>query len=112
MAMTMGQLASAMAEAAQRVEPELDKALAQFVQVGTGIVKRTIQDVHAVDTATMLNSTTAEKAGKLEYLVGPTVDYAVYVALGTSRVEARPFHIMAANEMRRQAPDFGLNLGV
>lgn len=112
MALTMGQLASLFAKAADKVHPELERNLQQFVQVGTGIVKQEIQAVHAVDTGTMLNSTTAEKIGDLTYLVGPTVQYAVYVALGTSKMHARPFHIAAAKEMAAQASDFGLNLGV
>jgi len=47
----------------------------------------------------MLNSTTAEVTAK-EALIGPTVDYAVYVALGTSRMAARPFHIHAAKRLQ------------
>ena len=112
MAMTMGQLASKMAKASQKVSPELDRSLAQFVQVGIGVVKQEIQEYHAVDTGTMLNSTTAEKIGESTYLIGPTVNYAVFVALGTSRVPARPFHISAAKKMSKMAGDFGLNLGV
>lgn len=112
MSLTMGQLASKMKAAADKADQELDRNLARFVQVGTGVVKRQIQAMHAVDTGTMLNSTTAEKVGDKTYLIGPTVDYAVYVALGTSRMAARPFHIKAANEMAKSVGEFDLNLGV
>ena len=61
--------------------------------------------MHAVDTGTMLNSTQSERAGKA-YLIGPTVSYAPYVALGTSRMPARPFHIAAARRLSRDVKDF------
>lgn len=98
--MTMGQLASKFRLAANRVDPVMDKQLRTLAQVGVGYVKTEIQAVHAVDTGTMLNSTTAEKDGK-GYLIGPTVTYAPYVALGTSRMPARPFHIRAARRLEK-----------
>lgn len=97
--MTMGQLASKFSLAATRVKPASDKALATLAQVGVGFVKSEIQGMHAVDTGTMLNSTQAEKSGDM-YLIGPTVTYAPYVALGTSRMPARPFHIAAARRLQ------------
>ena len=97
--MTMGQLASKFLAAAKRVTPATDTALRTLAQVGVGYVKQEIQAVHAVDTGTMLNSTTAERQGKA-YLIGPTVDYAPYVALGTSRMPARPFHVRAAKRLQ------------
>lgn len=107
--LTMGQLAALMAAAAKKVDPESDKTLRQFAQVGVGLMKGEIQAVHAVDTGTMLNSTSAESEGKRTINIGPTVQYAVYVALGTSRMAARPFHIMAANKLRQQINDFGFS---
>lgn len=59
-----------------------------------GAEKKAIQWVHAVDTGTMVNSVTMQSTAK-QVLIAPTVDYAVYVALGTSRMAARPFHEMA-----------------
>lgn len=112
MSMTMGQLASKLAAAADKTSPEAQKNLRALAQVGTGLVKRSIQEYHAVDTGTMLNSTVAEAAGPNAYLVGPTVQYAAFVALGTSRAAARPFHIAAAAKLSDQASDFDLNLGV
>lgn len=105
MSITMGQLASRFARASGDVRPATDKAMRTVAQLGVGMVKREIQNVHAVDTGTMLNSTTAEKASATVWLVGPTVDYAVYVALGTSRMAARPFHLTAAQRLRSQLPD-------
>lgn len=112
MAMSMSDLAAKFRMAAQKVDPEMERNLQTFAQVGVGLMKRAIQDYHAVDTATMLNSTTADQVGKHTYLVGPTVEYAVFVALGTSRVAARPFHIKAARDLADQASDFGMDLGV
>ena len=77
-----------------------EKQLETLAQVGVGLVKREIQNYHAVDTSTMLNSTTAERVGKGTYFIGPTVDYAPYVALGTSRMPARPFHISAMKSLQ------------
>ncbi|AUX83224.1 hypothetical protein PBI_RACCOON_11 [Microbacterium phage Raccoon] len=107
MAITMGQLASRYAKASKK--PIGSTELRRLSQVGVGIVKKEIQAVHAVDTATMLNSTTAETAGKDTYLIGPTVNYAVYVALGTSRMRARPFHTRAAKILRSQVAEMGFD---
>lgn len=43
--------------------------------------------------------------GDTVYLVGPTVKYAVYLELGTSKMEARPFVRPAAERVQS---DFGL----
>lgn len=100
MSITMGQLASKFLEASTKVDPSTDRSLRALAQVGVGFVKSEIQAVHAVDTSTMLNSTTAEKEGDKAYLIGPTTQYAPYVALGTSRMAARPFHIKAAKRLQ------------
>lgn len=105
MSITMGQLASRFTLAASRVPTVTDEKLRTLVQVGVGLVKSEIQGMHAVDTGTMLNSTTAESVAKHTYAIGPTVSYAPYVALGTSRMPARPFHIEAARKLSKQAKD-------
>lgn len=105
MSITMAQLASKFAAAAKRVDPVSDQKLRTLVEVGKGHVKSEIQRVHAVDTSTMLNSTDSEYVGKNTYLIGPTVTYAPYVALGTSRMAARPFHITAARKLNRDAKE-------
>lgn len=109
MSITMGQLSSRYAQAASKTPSLTSKQVKQFSQVGVGLVKKSIQDLHAVDTGTMLNSTTAESAGKDTYLIGPTVQYASYVALGTSRMAARPFHTKAANQLSKQLNEFGVS---
>lgn len=103
--MTMADLASKFAKAAQQVDPVTERALRTLAQVGVGYVKSEIQGMHAVDTGTMLNSTDAERVDSTTYLIGPSVGYAPYVALGTSRMVARPFHIKAANRLKRDAKD-------
>lgn len=105
MSITMGQLASRFAVAATKVDPVSDQKLRMLSQVGVGYVKSSIQQMHAVDTGTMLNSTQAERINKTTYLIGPTVTYAPYVALGTSRMAARPFHIAAARKLAKDAKD-------
>lgn len=99
MAINMKQLAQRYSTAAQK--DVTSKELATLAQAGVGHVKREIQAMHAVDTGTMVNSTAAEKVGKDSYLIGPTVDYATYVALGTSRVAARPFHLTAMAKLNQ-----------
>ena len=99
MSITMSELASRFAAASTKVGPATDAKVRTLAQVGVGYMKQEIQAVHAVDTGTMLNSTTAEQVGDKAYLIGPTVDYAAYVALGTSRMEARPFHLRAAKRL-------------
>ena len=113
MSITMGQLASRFLAASREVKPESSKQLKTLAQAGVGLMKKEIQSMHAVDTGTMLNSTTAEMVGPTTCLIGPTVDYAAFVALGTSRVVARPFHIEAAKKLGRIAKsEFDLDLGV
>jgi len=99
MSITMGELATRFARASQKLPRVTEQQLRTLAQVGVGYMKQEIQRVHAVDTGTMLNSTTAEVT-KDTALIGPTVSYAPYVALGTSRMAARPFHIYAAKRLQ------------
>jgi hypothetical protein len=48
-------------------------------------------------------SISMKQLGPKTYVIGPTVQYAPYVALGTSRMLARPFHIVAAKKLQRNA---------
>lgn len=100
MSITLSQLASRFAMASAKTKPVTDEQLRTLAQVGVGYVKSEIQNMHAVDTGTMLNSTDAERSGPNSFLIGPTVQYAPYVALGTSRMPARPFHITAAKRLQ------------
>lgn len=100
MSITLGQLASRFMQAGQKLPQATEQQLRTLGQVGVGYMKQEIQNVHAVDTGTMLNSTTMEMLGKNTILIGPTVKYAPYVALGTSRMAARPFHIYAAKRLQ------------
>lgn len=109
MSISMGQLASRYADAARRL-PEATRAnLGRLALAGVGLVKVAIQEVHAVDTGTMLNSTNAEQVDATTYLIGPTTNYAVFVALGKSRVTARPFHWIAARRLGAQATALGFD---
>ena len=99
MSITLGQLAARFAQASTALPKATDKQLRTLGQVGVGYMKEEIQAAHAVDTGTMLNSTTMEQVGK-SVLIGPTVKYAPYVALGTSRMPARPFHLRAAKRLQ------------
>ena len=54
----------------------------------------------------MLNSVSAESVGKDTIFIGPTTNYAAYVALGTSRMAARPFHITSARKLDAEVKDF------
>ena len=107
MSITMGQLASNFAAAAAQSPGNMEKKIAVIAQLGVGHVKKSIQKVRAVDTGTMLNSTTVDKLGPTTYLVGPTVDYAVYVQYGTSRMAARDFLTPAAKALVRDVKKLG-----
>ncbi|QKN87773.1 minor capsid protein [Microbacterium phage Nebulous] len=99
MSITLGQLAARFQNAASELPQATDQQLRTLGQVGVGYMKQEIQRVHAVDTGTMLNSVTMEVLPKA-VLIGPTVKYAPYVALGTSRMAARPFHLYAAKRLQ------------
>jgi hypothetical protein len=102
MSITMSQLAARFSTAANRVDDVTERHLRTFAVVGVGFMKKEIQSEHAVDTGAMLNSTAADRVSSSTYLIGPTVGYAPYVALGTSRMPARPFHIAAARKLNDQ----------
>ena len=58
--------------------------------------KSTIVSMDAVDTGNMMNSVSTDfqgtgSFGSMTAEIGPTVDYALYVHDGTSRVAPRPF---------------------
>lgn len=108
--LTMSQLAALAKADAAKIEENTDRELKRFAQVGVGLVKREIQNMHAVDTSTMLNSTVAESTGANEISIGPTTDYAAYVALGTSRMPARPFHTVAAANLQKMVDQFNLGM--
>lgn len=87
-------------KAANRLPDTVDRTLRDVAQYTVGVMKTEISHVwHAVDTGAMLNSVTAERKGPNTYLIGPTQSYSGYVALGTSRMAARPFHITTYNKV-------------
>ena len=104
---TLGQLASRYAAASKKAPGS--KELKRLAVVGVGLMKRQIQNFHAVDTGTMLNSTTYSADGNNSFLIGPTVDYAIFVAEGTSSMPPRPFHRMAAAQLKDQVRELGFD---
>lgn len=102
MSMTMADLANSLSKAAAQVDNNLSREVERIAEVGVGLVKRSIQDYHAVDTSTMLNSTTRQRQGKHAWDIGPTTDYAHFVAEGTRYMQARPFHRTAAKELEQR----------
>lgn len=96
---SMSELSVRLAVAADRVMPDAKRKLAVIAQASVGAMKQSVKDYHAIDTGAMRNSVTAEPQGEWTYLIGPTVDYAAYVALGTSRMAARPFHLATAQQI-------------
>lgn len=60
--------------------------------------KTNIVAVGAVDTGALLNSTAAREVGDLTWAIGSSVNYDIYVELGTRFVPARP-HLIPALEM-------------
>lgn len=100
MSISLKDLGDRFNRAAQLLPGAAESKVEALAKVAEGLVKQEIQNVHAVDTGSMLNSTTTEKIAPKTYLVGPTVKYAPYVALGTSRMPARPFHKTAARRLQ------------
>lgn len=98
--MELNRLGNLYDKAASQLPNTVDKALAQAAQYVTGVMKIEISHTwHAVDTGAMMNSVKPVKGGKNAYLVGPTQHYSAYVALGTSKMSARPFHISTYNKV-------------
>lgn len=87
-------------QAADQLPNTVDKALSEAAQYVAGVMKIEISHTwHAVDTGAMLNSVRPQKDGSHAYLIGPTQSYSAYVALGTSKMAARPFHISTYNKV-------------
>jgi phage gpG-like protein len=103
--LTLGQLAALADAAAKKVDPTLDVKLRTLGQAGVGHMKQAIQAAHAVDTGTMVNSTSMESVGDT-ILIGPTVTYAPFVALGTDVMPARPFHLVAKRKIAADIKTF------
>ena len=111
MSITMGQLASLLSQESVQVKSTMSSKLRVFAQLSIGEMKNQIHIYHAVDTGTMLNSVTSDHVSDMEYLIGPTVDYSTFVANGTSRVNARPFHEKTADVMRGRVQEvFGSDI--
>jgi len=106
MSITMGQLAQKLTEQAGDLGEQASTVMGVLAQVGVGQVKKSIKAYKAIDTGTMLNSTTADGSGTGPYLIGPTTNYAAFVALGTSRMAARPFHLTAAELLQAQVESY------
>ena len=98
---TMGDLAIKLKTAGEQFDEASARSLARCAQLGVGHMKSAIQGVHAVKTSTMLNSVRPDRKSVSEYWIGPTVEYAPFVAFGTSRMQARPFHEIAARQLIR-----------
>ncbi len=107
MAINMDQLADRYKDASVKVGKVTEKELAKLAQVGVGIMKQSIKDYKAIDTGNMRNSVTSRKEGSESYSIGPTVGYSIYVALGTSRMVARPFHLDSARKLASKVDDLG-----
>lgn len=98
--MELNHLGNLYDKAASQLSDTVDKTLKEAAQYTVGVMKVEISHTwHAVDTGAMLNSVTALRKGQNTYLVGPTQSYSGYVALGTSKMAARPFHISTYNKV-------------
>ena len=105
MSMNMSGLARYLRKVGADVKPRVSTNLGRAAQYTVGVMKREIGNMHAVDTGNMRNSVTAHPLNKYTYFVGPTVGYSVYVAEGTSRMPARPFHRTTASIIRNRIKD-------
>lgn len=102
--MELKHLGSMYDKAASQLPDMVDKTLRAAAQYTVGVMKTEISHVwHAVDTGAMMNSVKAVKEGQHTYLIGPTQHYSGYVALGTSKRAARPFHVSTYNKVDRKS---------
>lgn len=106
MSETLSSFASKISKAADNLPSLTEREVKRLAFAGAGFMKTSIQDYHAVDTSTMLNSVRVEPV-KGGFRIGPTVHYAAYVALGTSRMRARPFHTAAARRLEDAVKQLG-----
>lgn len=82
-------------EASRGIQRAIDRALETIGLLAEGYAKRACP----VDTGNLRNSIThAVDAGEKAVYVGTNVEYAPYVELGTSKMDARPFLRPAATE--------------
>ena len=84
-------------------EKTVEKLKRALIAGGNAIVTKARQNIttqKAIDTGTLRNSVVSNQnfgGGNLEVVVGPTVDYGVYVEYGTSKMRDRPYLIPAFN---------------
>ena len=71
-------------------------------QLGLGVMRTEVP----VDTHTLQNSVRVVQVGPYEVTVGPTVDYAGYVAYGTRRQAPNPYDLRT---IERVGPTFEAN---
>ena len=77
---------------------DLGKASAQVTQRASQAVRKAAMDVEAaakrgapVDTGALRNSISTDTPTVLSAEIGPTVNYGLYVEMGTSRMAAQPY---------------------
>lgn len=86
-------------EASRGIQRAIDRALEEIGLAAEGYAKRACP----VDTGNLRNSIThAVESGEKAVYIGTNVEYAPYVELGTSKMQAQPFLRPAATEHGNQ----------
>jgi HK97 gp10 family phage protein len=80
---------------------ELRPRVAAAVRTAAMNIQANAQTTVPVDTGRLKNSIAARQISEMEWVVGTSVDYALYVEMGTRRTPARPYLRPAAV---REAP--------
>ena len=75
---------------------DLKTKLSQALEVIGGMAESYAKGACPVDTGRLRNSITHEQTGENEETIGSGVEYAPYVELGTTRMQAQPFLTPAA----------------
>lgn len=100
--------------ALKRAAPhDADRAIAAIAFEGEAYAKRNMTvspsspgEFPGVDIGTLKNSIHVEPAGMGKRRLVDGVEYGIYLELGTSKMQSRPFMVPTAHYLMKIAPDF------
>ena len=79
---------------------QLEQEFKDLVEIAARRIETLAKDKVPVDIGTTKNSIAATEEGELEWIIGPTTEYAPFLEFGTVYMKERPFMVPAAEEMR------------
>ena len=80
---------------------QLEQEFKDLVEIAARRIETLAKDKMIwVDTGATKNSIAATEEGELEWIIGPTTEYAPFLEFGTVYMKERPFMVPAAEAMR------------